>query len=297
VRERTRYLSRAGKSDVVCELCGVEARYVFDARGYPMFRCDRCRYTFTSPSRQDLANIYDDGYFSGRGDGSGYPDYLAEGAMLRERGARYGRLLNRYATPGRILDVGAAAGFILQGYLDAGWSGAGVEVNGSMASFARDRLGLDVRSGALESLDVTERFDVVSFIQVAAHFADPKAALARAAELTAPGGWWLFETWNSESLTARAFGRNWHAYSPPSAVRALSPHALDAFAARFGFAPVAHGTPRKVIDARHAKFVLSALARTSLLARGVRGLATLVPDRTHIGYPALDVFWALYRRP
>jgi SAM-dependent methyltransferase len=288
---------RAAVAGVVCEVCGGDPPYVFDARGYPMFRCGRCRYTFTAPPRADLANIYDDGYFSGGGDGSGYPDYLAEGALLRKRGARYGRLLNRYTPPGRILDVGAAAGFILQGYLDAGWSGTGVEVNGSMAAYARDRLGLDVHTGSLESLSVTERFDVVSFIQVAAHFIHLRAALGRAAELTVPRGWWLFETWNSESLAARIFGRNWHAYSPPSAVRALSPHALDAFVAPFGFKPVAYGKPRKVIDARHAKFALSTMSRTSLLARAARGLAGVVPDRTRIAYPAVDVFWALYRRP
>ncbi len=286
----------AGTKVTLCELCGHDAHFVFDARGYPMYRCARCRYVFTAPPPADLAKIYDDDYFTGGGDGAGYPDYIAEGAMLRERGVRYGRLLNRFAVPGRILDVGAAAGFILQGYLDAGWTGAGVEVNDSMAGFARERLGLDVRTGTLESLGGSERFDALSFIQVAAHFAEPKAALARAAELTAPGGLWLFETWNSQSLTARAFGRGWHAYAPPSAVRALSPHALDAFVDRFGFGPIARGTPRKVIDAGHAKTVLSALARTSLVARGVRGIAALLPDRTRLAYPAEDVFWALYRR-
>jgi SAM-dependent methyltransferase len=284
--------------EVACEICAKTARPVFEARGYPMYRCDECRYAFTSPppTTSTLAGIYDDDYFQGGGDGAGYPDYVAEGDLLREHGRRYGALLRRYGPAGRILDVGAAAGFILKGYADAGWTGTGVELNDSMASYGRNILGLDVRTGSLEALDVTETFDAISFLQVAAHFSDPRAALERAARLTRPNGLWIFETWNCESLTARALGRNWHAYAPPSAVRAFSPRALDVLAKEFGFERIDEGKPRKVIDAKHAKSVLSSLARNSLLFRGVRGVVGAVPDPTKLTYYAEDVFWALYRR-
>jgi SAM-dependent methyltransferase len=286
----------AGREAVACELCNAPAQHVFDARGFPMYRCDRCRYAFTAPPPADIASIYGDDYFAGNGDGAGYPDYIAEGVWLRKRGLRYGELLRRHRPAGRVLDVGAAAGFILQGYVDAGWRGSGVEPNASMAAYARERLKVDVRTGTLDSLDPAERFDAISFVQVVAHFPDPKAALARALEVTEPGGLWLFETWNSASLTARALGRSWHGYAPPSAVRALSPHALDTLVKPFGFALVELGRPRKVIDARHAKAVLTAVGRTSALARGARALASLMPDATRLVYPSEDVFWALYRR-
>jgi SAM-dependent methyltransferase len=288
---------------VICEICAGPARHVFEARGHQMYRCDACRYAFTSPPPQppELASIYDDDYFAGGGAGAGYPDYVAEGPLLRERGKRYGDLLRRHLPPAgaerpRVLDVGAAAGFILQGYHDAGWGGIGIELNASMAAYGRERLGFDVRTGTLESLEIEETFEAISFLQVAAHFADPRAALERAARLTRPSGLWIFETWNCESLTARAFGRSWHAYAPPSAVRAFSPRALDVLAGSFGFERVGQGSPRKVIDAKHAKSVLSATARTSLVMRGVRTLVSAVPDRTKLSYFPEDVFWALYRR-
>jgi SAM-dependent methyltransferase len=283
---------------VACELCSADARHDFDARGFPMYRCPSCRYAFThpAPGPAQLATIYDDSYFAGGGDGMGYADYVAEGPLLRERGFGYGELLRRHGAGGRVLDVGAAAGFMLQGYIDAGWDGAGIELNPAMAAHARERLGLDVRTGTLESLPAGELFDAVSFVQVVAHFADPRGALEHAAKLTRPGGWWLFETWNCASLTARAFGATWHAYAPPSAVRALSPRALDALTGGLGFVPVARGTPRKVIDARHAKVVLSSLAARSIVARGLEKLIGLLPGATRLVYPAEDVFWALYRR-
>ena len=67
--------------------------------------------------------VYRDDYFNGGG--AGYSDYASEAEMLRGRGRDYGFKLARHARPGRMLDVGAAAGFILQGFVDQGWSGIG----------------------------------------------------------------------------------------------------------------------------------------------------------------------------
>jgi len=78
-----------------------------------------------------VARIYDDDYF--QGGKAGYPDYLAEADLLRCHGRWYGRLLAKYMQPGRVLDIGAAAGFILQGFQDCGWKGNGVEPNQRMA--------------------------------------------------------------------------------------------------------------------------------------------------------------------
>ena len=95
---------------------------------------------------------------------------------MRAHGRRYGELLKRFAPAGELLDVGAAAGFILQGLSDAGWRGAGLEPNDRMAAFAREQSGLTVHTGSLESFTTTRKFDAVSLIQVVAHFVDPREA-------------------------------------------------------------------------------------------------------------------------
>jgi hypothetical protein len=67
-------------------------------------------------------------------------------------------MLKRFTPPGSVLDVGAAAGFLLAGLRQIGWSGSGVEPNDRMAEHARSQLGLNVRTGTLESLPPYEQY-------------------------------------------------------------------------------------------------------------------------------------------
>ena len=267
----------------------------FKIANYFFYRCAVCNHTFVWPPPDEVAAaIYDDDYFRGAR-GVVYPDYIADGPLLRERGRRYGELLRRFGDPGSALDVGAAAGFFSQGLRDLGWRTVGLDPNASMTAFARAN-GLDVRSGELEQFESAEPFEAIMMIQVAAHFRDLRAALERAAAVTRPGGLWLFETWNAASLNARLFGAAWHAYAPPSTLRAFSPRSLDIAAARFGFARLARGRAWKPLSGSHAKAILARLSSRSRLARGAATLARMLPDRAVIQYPLGDAFWALYRK-
>jgi len=103
---------------------------------------------------------------------------------LQRRGRRYGALLSRYAPYGLVLDIGSAAGFIAAGMRDTGLAVTALEPNKRMASYVSDSLRLPTRNDALENLDVVGAYDVVSMIQVVAHFFDPRQALAAAARAT-----------------------------------------------------------------------------------------------------------------
>ena len=119
----------------------------------------------------------------------------------------YDRVQNDFEK-GKILDVGAAAGFILQGFIDKGWSGIGLEPNAEIAKTGRDEFGLDIRQGSLENFVTEEKFDLVSMIQVVAHFYEPKKAFENAKNLLNDEGFLLVETWNRESISAKIFGKN-----------------------------------------------------------------------------------------
>ncbi len=190
-----------------------------------------------------MEDIYGDDYFVGGG--AGYDDYFAEGEMLIRHGRRYAKILARHAQPGTVLDVGAAAGFILRGPIEAGWRGQGLEPNRTMVAYGLSDVGVNINCGTLEDMaqsnltdDVSSResYDLISMIQVVAHFYDLDRAFRCASSLTRPGGLWLIETWNRSSLTARLLGRWWHEYSPPSVVRWFDPDELARVVARYGFA-------------------------------------------------------------
>ena len=241
-----------------------------------------------------MSRVYGDDYF--RGGAAGYCDYLGDETILRERGRWYGRLLSRHMGPGRVLDVGAAAGFWLAGMADLGWAGRGIEPNDRMSAHARERLGLDVLPGTLEAFQSDEIFDLVAMIQVVAHFVDVRGALRVAAEHTRPGGHWLIETWDRSSLSARLFGRRWHEYSPPSVLHWFTGDGLGRLARSFDMREVARGRPRKRISGAHAKSLLRYKLQGGLPRWLVDGVLRVIPDRLTLPYPSDDVFWMLLRR-
>lgn len=281
---------------MTCVICDGAMRRLFEKNGFWILVCEVCGHRAAELARttRHVERVYDDSYF--RAGGAGYPDYHSEARILRQRGRWYARLLRRHRPTGRVLDVGAAAGFVLQGLFDSGWSGRGVEPNARMAAFARDSLGLDVTTGTLEELPVVEEYDLVAMIQVVSHFVDPRSALQAAARHTAPGGHWLIETWNRESRTARIFGSHWHEYSPPSVLHWFSPHGLRRLAAEMGFREIARGRPSKWIGAAHVKSLLRSDLDASRGGRMIAAAAGLIPDRVSIPYPGDDLFWSLFER-
>ena len=279
-----------------CPICDGATRRLFRKHGYWIRSCDVCRHQWVeiTPSPGHIKAVYNDLYF--QGDGAGYPDYLSEGQILQNRGRWYSRLLARYMAPGTLLDIGTAAGFVLRGFLDEGWNGKGIEPNARMAEFARTRLGLPVDTGTLEEFQTGDRYDVISMIQVVAHFVHPRRAFRAAAEVTRPAGFWLIETWNRESLTARILGKHWHEYSPPSVLHWFSAQGLGGLAAQFGFREIARGRPMKWISGAHAKSLLQYNFQDSRLARLAAATVRVIPDGLAIPYPAEDLFWALFQK-
>jgi SAM-dependent methyltransferase len=275
-----------------CQICGGTMRPLFLKEGYQIFGCTGCghRSADLGDPLGHVERVYDDEYFTGGG--AGYSDYLAEQEILRHHGRRYGKLLQKHMPVGDVLDVGAAAGFVLQGLVDAGWNGRGLEPNPQMSDHARTRLNLRVDTGSLESFQTGERFDLVTMIQVVAHFTDLRKSFQVASEITRPGGFWLIETWNRESWTARIFGRNWHEYSPPSVVHWFTPTTLRDLAARFGFREVARGRPAKWLNGAHALSLLQYKLGGRLLSRAGK----LIPRNLPLPYPGDDLFWMLFRK-
>ena len=281
-----------------CPICPATGRRIFSVHGYWVRTCPGCSHRWaeigeTESVARHVEAVYDDRYFTGGG--AGYVDYLSLGGLIRAHGRRYGRLLNRFMEPGSVLDVGAAAGFILQGFEDAGWTGEGLEPNSRLVRHARHVLGVSVTNTTLEEYAGTRRFDVVSMIQVLPHFIDPVQALKCAARLTSPGGYWLIETWDRRSWTARILGSRWHEYSPPSVLHWFTPSSVRNLAVQFGFEVVGYGHPKKKFIGAHLKsmikFKMGGNGRPWPLERAL----SVVPDDLTLSYPSEDLFWMILR--
>jgi SAM-dependent methyltransferase len=142
-------------------------------------------------------------------------DYVEEevGQRATARGAL--ERIERYRTPGRLLDVGCWVGFLLDEARRRGWNTVGVEPSAFASAFARERLGLEVRPGDLFTASLEPRsFDAVVLGDVIEHLADPGAALDRIAALTAPGGVLYLALPDAGSRLARALGSRWWSVIP-----------------------------------------------------------------------------------
>lgn len=281
---------------MLCQICNGDMRRVFIVNGYDICACENCghRSAELTTSANHVSQIYDDQYFFGGG--AGYTDYLAESGLLINHGRRYAKRLAKYTKPGRMLDVGAAAGFLLKGFVEAGWEGRGIEPNERMAAHARSQLSLQVEAGSLETFKSDERFDLVTMIQVVAHFVDVGRAFEVVSNHVAPSGLVLVESWDRESWTARFFGQRWHEYSPPSVAHWFSRDGLKRLGARYGLETIAAGRPSKWLNGAHARSLLSYKLGTSKMGRAVSGLTRLIPAGLPIPYPSEDLFWMLFRK-
>ncbi|MEW6741193.1 MAG: class I SAM-dependent methyltransferase [Planctomycetota bacterium] len=205
--------------DVACLVCGGrEPRTVFSMPPYRIVRCPGCNLVYTLPRlpSEHIREMYQSDYWrSAEAKHFGYTDYLKDAPLYLRTFRMRSRLVDRYlSSPGRILEVGCAAGFFLKVMQEKGWETIGVELSQQMVDYARAELALpDVRSGTLLDQDLEEKsFDAITFWDVVEHLEDPRPTLIRARELLKDDGIVIIETQNVESPFAKLMGRRWQHY-------------------------------------------------------------------------------------
>ena len=145
-------------------------------------RCDDCGHIFADPCPTPafIASLY------GALEDPLYEEEAGGRAMnFRRVLARLERLRPE---KGRLFDVGAATGILMNLARERGWEVDGVEPSAWAVAFARDRYGLAVREGVFETAAVPPAsFDVVTMVDLIEHTARPYDAVRRAAEVLRPG--------------------------------------------------------------------------------------------------------------
>jgi SAM-dependent methyltransferase len=163
--------------------------------------CLDCGLLYRDPRERDLLAAYAEAVDE---------DYLGEWAGRRESFRRTLGQLHRFIQPpGRLLDVGASAGFFLRVARDGGWRAEGLEPSRWAADLAR-RDGFRVALGTLDDHPFGPgEFDAVTLWDVIEHVPDPGATLQAAFELVRPGGVIGLTTMDVGSLVARLLGPRW----------------------------------------------------------------------------------------
>jgi SAM-dependent methyltransferase len=163
-------------------------------------------------------------------------DYVEEETGQRESARRMLAKVEGHATPGRLLDLGPWVGFYMAEAEARGWTPTGIEPSTFASEYARDRLGLDVRTEDLYEVELPESsFDAVLMGDVLEHLTDAGEALDRVRRWLVPGGVLVLLLPNAGSRLARVLGRRWwsvipthvHYFTARSAARMLERHGFE----------------------------------------------------------------------
>jgi len=228
---------------VDCGLCGSkERRLLFQDGPFSVVTCARCDLTYVTPRLLDttlLEKVYDEGYWrSGAPKDRGYGDYRRDAPLYLATYRRRMKVVRRhFAGPGRVLDVGCAAGYFLSVMKDAGWQVTGLEPSDAIRPQAEERLGKEnVRGGLLGQLELPAgAFDLVTMWDVLEHIPDVVGAVREVRRLLAPGGKFLVETQDVNSLAARALGKRWQHYKHAEHIYHFNERTLADVLGRAGF--------------------------------------------------------------
>jgi SAM-dependent methyltransferase len=281
-----------------CRLCGSgDVADWIEKRGYHTYRCRTCGNAFLPDAAvpDDLESLYTESYFGG-GETTGYPSYVADGPLIERSLVRRLRWLAGMAPPGRLLDVGAAYGFGLRAARTLGIDAMGVEIAPDAAAAARRHAGVEVVAGDFLSVDLPGSFAIVTMFDVLEHMRDPRACVARARELLAPGGVFAVETGDLASPWARLLGSRWYFLDPPQHLCYFTAAGLMRLFAEEGL--VAAAPVRRFgrwVSAANVAFKLAHNAPRPFAAMFERLAAARPPGAVYVNFG--DAMTAVARRP
>ncbi len=234
---------------VNCDLCGADdAEPLLEEKDrlhhiegtFTLVRCRQCglMYLNPRPTPEEMVRYYPQEYMP-------YTPACDHPSPLLRLDRRYGQVKRRRAViaragkPGRILDVGCAAGLFLDEMRRAGWESYGVEINEQAARYGQERLGLNISVGTLREAAFPDRFfNVVTLWNVLEHLHRPQETLTEIARITRPDGWLIVTIPNPDSIEARLFGPCWLGWDAPRHLYIYTQETLGRALERAGFTPV-----------------------------------------------------------
>jgi SAM-dependent methyltransferase len=164
-----------------CNICKGEMLEVVDPIA-ELWRCQKCGYVFVNP-QPTLPEVT--AYYSKP---AKYDVWLSEEHARDRLWQRRVRKVRRHMKPGSLLDIGSGIGEFLFQAKGTFSEVFGTEISESAIAIAKEKYGLDLIRGDIETISFGRTFDNITLFHVLEHVPDPGALLAKCWSLLNEGG-------------------------------------------------------------------------------------------------------------
>lgn len=188
---------------------------------YNLYKCHNCNsYFFNEKDHKVNLDLFYDTLAQDR---QSYTDSFSPTKTWRHQQRIIVSLLRR--DPVSILDIGCRTGDFLM-HFDNNIHRIGVEISNHSAEIARKR-GLTIINDALENLDITEQYEVVTCYAILEHLTDPLAFLNSLQNLVKSRGLLVIMIPSIHTLKANWLKNKWHMLIPPEHLNFFSSYFID----------------------------------------------------------------------
>lgn len=221
-----------------CILCGATSRLPLIGQGpWRVHRCASCGLGVLDPrpEAEELARLYTADYFLDQYDSGlkvGSPDMKRR---IASEGHRI-RFFRGKKKRGHLLDIGCGMGYFLLACREVGYDVSGIDISEDSASYVRNELGITVRTGPIEHIDIPDgTIDIATMWHFLEHTPDPGIYLKRARRWLKKDGLIVVDVPNYTGTDARMRWESWNGWQLPFHLYHFTPDTLTALLAHYGF--------------------------------------------------------------
>jgi 2-polyprenyl-3-methyl-5-hydroxy-6-metoxy-1,4-benzoquinol methylase len=236
-----------------CIACSNIMTAGFGGKVHDLWTCKKCGLECIAPQPDDktLAEIYTASYFAH------YLNSIDPQSVRTMKRATYKRQLARLkgqgsaGTPKRLLDCGAATGFLCELATELGWEAYAIEISQFGAEACRKLLGSErVHHGEAQTAAFAGnregRFEAITMFDFIEHVRDPLQVLKWAKERLSTSGTLLLTTPRIGSVSRRLMRRQWFHYNVGH-LWLFSPESIRTLLRGSGFKDIeVHALPKAV---------------------------------------------------
>lgn len=169
-------------------------------------KCLDCGFVFSNPTLNEKEL---ETYYRNLED----PEYSLESEGRSRNFKTILKRLKKIEKPGRdLLDIGAASGIFLNLAREEGYRIQGIEPSQFLVDQARELYGIELFQGTIYSFTGSDRFSVITLVDILEHLSDPEPFMSRLQELIQKEGILVIVTPDIDSLAVKLAGKKWWHY-------------------------------------------------------------------------------------